>query len=439
MAKKSSKTRAEGMIRHRGNSFQAVLYAGIDPVTGRELYLRGSSPDEAEAKRMLRTFRAQVTEQRHATTRASLRTTIEAWLDTHELEESTRAGYVTYATKHIYPALGDEPLGKVTPHALERFYAELRRCGARCDGRPAIEHRVDGPHECREVRHKRPPGRPPAGGYLPHDCEEKGCAVVECRPHVCRPLASATVRKIHFIIRGALTAAERWGWIISNPAEIARIPRSPTPDPRPPATTEAAALIAAAWDEGPEWGTLVWLAVVTGLRRAELLALRWSDVDLAGGTLNVRRNHVRVTGRSIDKDTKTHRTRRLALDGATVEILREHYQRYEQRCREIGVEPRQASYLFSYSPANERPCDPSGVSHRYGRMCVRLGIESHLHALRHYSATELLAAGINLRTVAGRLGHGGGGATTLRVYAAWINEGDERAAEVLSSRVQRPK
>jgi integrase len=71
-------------------------------------------------------------------------------------------------------------------------------------------------------------------------------------------------------------------------------------------------------------------------------------------------------------------------------------------------------------------------------MCRQLGIASHLHALRHYSATELLTAGVDLRTVAGRLGHGGGGATTLRVYAAWVSESDRRAAEILGSRVSRP-
>jgi integrase len=58
---------------------------------------------------------------------------------------------------------------------------------------------------------------------------------------------------------------------------------------------------------------------------------------------------------------------------------------------------------------------------------------------RHYSATELLTAGVDLRTVAGRLGHGGGGATTLRVYAAWVGESDRRAAEILGSRMTRPK
>ena len=71
-------------------------------------------------------------------------------------------------------------------------------------------------------------------------------------------------------------------------------------------------------------------------------------------------------------------------------------------------------------------------------MCAGLGIDSHLHALRHYSATELLTAGVDLRTVAGRLGHGGGGATTLRVYAAWVGEADRRAAALMGTRMARP-
>ncbi|WP_231104621.1 tyrosine-type recombinase/integrase [Haloechinothrix halophila] len=72
-------------------------------------------------------------------------------------------------------------------------------------------------------------------------------------------------------------------------------------------------------------------------------------------------------------------------------------------------------------------------------MCQKIGIDSQIHALRHYSATELLAAGVDLRAVAGRLGHGGGGATTLRVYAAWVTESDRRAADILGSRMQRPR
>ncbi|WP_246076278.1 tyrosine-type recombinase/integrase [Amycolatopsis cihanbeyliensis] len=71
-------------------------------------------------------------------------------------------------------------------------------------------------------------------------------------------------------------------------------------------------------------------------------------------------------------------------------------------------------------------------------MATRLGIDTHLHTLRHYSATELLSAGIDLRTVAGRLGHGGGGATTLRVYAAWVAASDRKAAKILGSRLHKP-
>jgi DNA-binding transcriptional regulator YhcF (GntR family) len=72
-------------------------------------------------------------------------------------------------------------------------------------------------------------------------------------------------------------------------------------------------------------------------------------------------------------------------------------------------------------------------------MAKRLGLRStRLHALRHYSATELLAAGVDLRTVAGRLGHGGGGTTTLRVYAAWVEEADQRAAETMAKIIPAP-
>jgi site-specific recombinase XerD len=70
-------------------------------------------------------------------------------------------------------------------------------------------------------------------------------------------------------------------------------------------------------------------------------------------------------------------------------------------------------------------------------MAERLGIDTHIHALRHYSATELLTAGVDLRTVAGRLGHGGGGSTTLKVYAAWVAASDRKAAELLRTRLPR--
>lgn len=124
----------------------------------------------------------------------------------------------------------------------------------------------------------------------------------------------------------------------------------------------------------------------------------------------------------MEKDTKTHRMRRIALDPETVDVLRAHRERYNDVARAVGAEPTDQAFLFSYEALHDRPCSPHAVSHRYSTMCAKLGIDSHLHAMRHYSATELLAAGVDLRTVAGRLGHAGGGTTTLRVYAAWVSD-----------------
>lgn len=83
---------------------------------------------------------------------------------------------------------------------------------------------------------------------------------------------------------------------------------------------------------------------------------------------------------------------------------------------------------------------PASISQRYERMATSLGIRTTLHKLRHYSATELNAAGVDVRAIARRLGHGGGGATTLRVYAAWVSEADQRAAKSLAGRMPpRPR
>jgi hypothetical protein len=94
------------MIRRRGKSFQVVVYAGVDPLTGRRLRLCESTTDEAEAQRILRRLTAQVDQQRHARTNAAFRTAMDPWLRTHEVEETTRAGYEQYARVHLYISRG---------------------------------------------------------------------------------------------------------------------------------------------------------------------------------------------------------------------------------------------------------------------------------------------------------------------------------------------
>jgi hypothetical protein len=124
-----------------------------------------------------------------------------------------------------------------------------------------------------------------------------------------------------------------------------------------------------------------------------------------------------------------------ARPGLTVRTLRASTKLHDR----WGSNPRPDAFVFSYSLTGELPMHPSSVTHRYARLAARLGINTTLHKLRHYNATELIAAGADPRTIAGRLGHGGGGTTTLRVYAAWVSEADQRAAAALGSRLQRPR
>jgi integrase len=205
-----------------------------------------------------------------------------------------------------------------------------------------------------------------------------------------------------------------------------------------PSPEDAARIVAAAWAEDVEWGLLVWLLLVTGARRGEILALRWENLDLGMGVLSIRHSVDAQRGTPTIKDTKTHQSRRVSLDAATVALLIEHREHVVERCTEIGAAFSEQLFVFSYQPDHARPCNPSGVTHRYARMVGKLGISTHLHAIRHYSATELLTSGVDLRTVAGRLGHSSGGATTLRVYAAWVSRADQAASELLAGRLPAP-
>ena len=136
-----------------------------------------------------------------------------------------------------------------------------------------------------------------------------------------------------------------------------------------------------------------------------------------------------------EKDTKTHQRRHVTIDPGTVTTLADHRERWQERTAAIGADLSPEAFVFSDAPDGSTSLRPSSLTQRYGRMAGRLGIDTHLHNLRHYSVSELIAAGVDVRTVAGRLGHGGGGTTTLRVYAAWVAEADQRAAQSLAGRV----
>ena len=180
---------------------------------------------------------------------------------------------------------------------------------------------------------------------------------------------------------------------------------------------------------------LVWLALMTGARRGELCALAWDRLDFATAALTIRSSIAQTGSKTWEKQTKTHQQRRITLDDGTLALLRGYQQRCAEQAEALGFKLPTVGRIFSPSADGSAWLKPDTVGQRYTRMCARLGWDMNIHQLRHYSATELITAGVDVRTVAGRLGHGGGGATTLRVYSAWVSEADQRAAGMLAGRM----
>jgi integrase len=363
-----------------------------------------------EAERVRTRLLNQVDERRNPKTRATLNQLLDRYMEVLDVEPTTRARYELDVRLRLRPALGVLPLSRIEPDLVERLYAQLRTCKDRCGGKGGhIRHRTTKPHECGE----------------------------KCRAVDCHPLSSSSIRSVHWVLNSAMDCAVRWRWISQNPLDVVQPPPPPKPDPRPPSPKEAARILNEAWKD-PEWGALVWTAMTTGARRGELCALRRENLDLTTQVITVRTGLKLIDKQWVRLDTKTHQQRRIAVDDDTAAVLREHLARIDAVADQLDIEIGPEGYLFTLSPDASEPMKPDTVTQRYDRMAKRLGITTTFHKLRHYSATELIAAGVDVRTVAGRLGHGGGGTTTLKVYAAWVSEADQRAAGALASRLPRP-
>ncbi len=265
-----------------------------------------------------------------------------------------------------------------------------------------------------------------------HDCRRAGC-----RQHVCRPMKASTIRGIHSILSGAFAAAQRWEWTDRNPTKSAK---PPTPIRRPiPATSpdDVAKVITEASSRGAALGLYLWLVVVTGVRRGELCGLQICDIDLDRGLIHVAFNYVVRGGQRIRKDTKTHQDRWLAIDPDTCALIATYLDEIRAELAGVGVELRDDAYLFSNDPAHSRPWNPDWATHKVAEAAAGAGVKLDIKGGRHYTASQLLAGGFDLRNTAARLGHSGGGATTLRHYADPVPEVDRRAAAYLAQLTAR--
>jgi integrase/DNA-binding transcriptional regulator YhcF (GntR family) len=287
------------------------------------------------------------------------------------------------------------------------------------------------------VRHGRPAvvaGEPSSDPRLSrrrpgpeHDCRRAGC-----RQHVCHPMKPSTIRGIHGILSGAFAAAQRWEWTDRNPAEAAKPPttiRRPIPATSP---EDVAKVITEARARNAALGLYLWLVVVTGVRRGELCGLQIRDVDLDRGLAHIAFNYVVRGGQRVRKDTKTHQDRWLAIDPDTCSLITTYLDEISAALAAVGVELREDAYLFSNDPSHARPWNPDWATHKVSEAADAAGVDLDIKGGRHYTASQLPAGGFDLRNTAARLGHSGGGATTLRHYADPVPDVDRRAAAYLA-------
>ena len=240
-------------------------------------------------------------------------------------------------------------------------------------------------------------------------------------------LAPATVRKIHSTLHKALSQAVADGLIPRNAAEV-KAPRPAPDEMRPLSEAEARTFLDAARVAEDRFEALYVLAITTGLRRGELLGLRWDDADLDRGTLRVGRALVREGGRWVVGETKTKRgRRRVNLTPRTVAALKAHRKRQlEQRVRLAGLYEDQG---LIFASENGTPLNPENLVKRsFKPLLKRAGLpEIRFHDLRHTCATLLLGRGVHPKIVQELLGHATI-AMTLDTYSHYLPSMGDQAS-----------
>lgn len=257
-------------------------------------------------------------------------------------------------------------------------------------------------------------------------------------------LAPATRRRVFGVLRSALEQAERWEVIDRNPAGRVELPKVPYAEPRWPSGEDLVAAIKLA--PNPHVRTLIWLAAATGGRRGQLVALRWSDIDLVNASLTFHVAAVATPGGVTIKAPKGGKPIQVPLDELTVDVIKAYRRHRQEIALGAGVgRLKDRSYLFARDPAGTECWYPDRASKIWasirdvraaptnGQKVGPLLIPSlqgvRLHDLRHAHATLLIAHGVDRRVVADRLGHSA--VSTTDRYTHRVTAADRAAAQII--------
>jgi integrase len=376
-----------GSIRRQGtNSWSIMVELLPDPITKKRrrrwLTVHGSKKDAERARTEALSQRDQGVDL--APSKTTLAEFLERWLADviqHKARKSTVVGYRGIVRSQIVPAIGHIRLADLRPLHIQAAYSRWLEPGHRADGHSGV-------------------------------------------------LSKRTVLHYHTLLKAALDQAVKWQLIPRNPCNSVDSPRPERTEMGALDEVETRRLLDAASDE--PLNALFYLAVTTGARLGELLALHWEDIDMTQRRLTIAWTVRRFAGEGyVFGRPKTHRSRRsVALDVETVRVLQEHRRRQLQDRLLVG--PAYGDKGLVFATALGHVLADSTVRTTFNRVLRKAGLRRiRIHDLRHTAATLMLKAGISPKLVSDRLGHSNI-AITLDTYSHVMPDMQHDAAEALA-------
>lgn len=374
----------KGHIRKRGkNSWAVVIFLGRDPDGKQHRKWHTVRGTRRDAQRELARLMNEINTGAYVEpARISLAEYLDRWLLDYakpKVAGTTYDRYQEMIESHIKPALGTYALPKLAPLHIQGFYSRALASG-RKDGK---------------------------GGLSPQ-----------------------TVLHFHRLLHKALAQAVKWQLLARNPVDAVEPPKPKPQEMQVLDEGETATLLRQL--EGSRLYVPVLLAVTTGLRRGEILGLRWADVDLARKSITVAQSLERTVDGLKFKSPKTHRSRRaVSLPAMTVEALRAHRAKQGEERLMIGADYDDNDLVCPGLGGS--PWRPDVFSASFAKAIRRMAIRQvRFHDLRHSHATHLLRAGVHPKVVSERLGHSRVG-ITLDTYSHVLPGMQQDAANLIDA------
>ena len=349
--------------------------------------------------------------------------------------------------KRINQALGHIRLRDLKPGHINSFYANLREAGIRA--KTVVVPKIDfvawlKRHETSMAELSRQSGvslwafkqMKKKGQISARNASAIASAMGEKPENIfliardMTPLSPGTIHGYHRVLSAVLSKALKWGYIRDNPASRADLPSHSKTEAAYLDEPEARKLLELLTNEPIKWRTLITFDLLSGLRRGELLGLRWQDIDFDHQTISIRQtsNYIPTKGMYIDTPKTPTSRRPLRLSRSAFLLLLE-YRTWQEHQRELlgdaweGVDDRVFTNDFG------APIFPDSITRWFSDFVRRSGLPSvTVHSLRHTYASLMIAEDIPLVVVSRQLGHAQP-STTANIYAHVIASAEARATQ----------